>query len=175
MRRKNLAFLGFPLYDICNNGVVISLRYRGGHKEHPMSPHKDTKGYYQVGLRNNNGKKMLIVHRLVAMAFIPNPNNYKQINHKDEIKTNNHVDNLEWCDNRYNANYGTRNERASKALKGRPKPSLQKRVEQLDVNGNHIAYYDGVRIAERATGTWGVSKACLNKACLVGGYRWRYV
>jgi hypothetical protein len=175
MRKKNLSFLGFPLYDICDNGVVISLSYRGGNKEHPMSPHKDTKGYYQVCLRNDKGKKMFVIHRLVAMAFIPNQNNYKQINHKDENKTNNNVDNLEWCDNKYNANYGTRNKRMANALKGTPKPHFWKRVEQLDFEGNHIAYYDNVRMAERETGAFGVSKVCLNKACSAGGYKWRYV
>lgn len=177
MKRRNLSFLGFPLYDICDDGTVISLCYRRGNKEHPMAPHKDTKGYYQVGLRNDKGKKMLVVHRLVAMAFLPNPNNYEQVNHKDENKTNNCVDNLEWCDVKYNNNYGTRNERMAKTLKGMPKPHFQKRVEQLDLEGRHVAYYDGVRIAERATGAKSISNVCLNKGRhkTSGGYKWRYV
>ena len=57
------------------------------------------------------------VHRLVAQAFIPNPDNLPQINHKDENRSNNCVDNLEWCDNTYNLNYGTRNKRASESIK----------------------------------------------------------
>lgn len=140
-----------------------------------MKPNKDTKGYHQVGLRNDDGKKMCVVHRLVAMAFLPNPNNYDQVNHKDENKTNNCVDNLEWCNNKYNSNYGTRNERMAKTLKGMPKPHFQKRVEQLDLGGNHIAYYNGVREAERMTGAWGISKVCLNKSKTSGGYKWRYI
>lgn len=175
MERKNLGFLGFPLYDICSNGDVISLSYRGGTKEKKLMPHKDTKGYLQVRLRNGNDKRQFIVHRLVAYAFIPNPNNLPQINHKDEDKTNNCVDNLEWCNNKYNSNYGTRNERMSKTLKGMAKPSLQKRVEQLDKEGKHIAYYDGVRIAERTTGVANISNVCLNKMSTAGGYKWRYV
>lgn len=64
-------------------------------------------GYKRVRLCNNGVNKMFFVHRLVAMAFIPNPNNYPIINHKDEIKTNNHVSNLEWCTYQYNNTYGT--------------------------------------------------------------------
>lgn len=71
-------------------------------------------GYVQITLYNKGFLKTHLVHRLVAMAFIPNPKNLPQINHKNEIKTDNKVDNLEYCDNKYNSNYGTRNERISK-------------------------------------------------------------
>ena len=177
MKRKNLSFLGFPLYDICDDGTVISLCYRRGNKEHPMAPHKDTKGYYQVGLRNDKGKKMLVVHRLVAMAFLPNPNNYEQVNHKDENKTNNCVDNLEWCDVKYNNNYGTRNERMAKTLKGMPKPHFHKKVEQISADGLHIAFYGSVTEAQKATGATHISHVCSNngKYQTSGGYKWRYV
>ncbi len=177
MRRKNLDFIGYPLYDITDEGTVISLSYRGHGKEHPMKPHKDTKGYYQVKLRNEFGSQQLLIHRLVAMAFIPNPKNFPQINHKDEDKTNNNVSNLEWCTNEYNFHYGTGIERRGKALKGKPKPWFQKRVEQLDVQGNHIAFFDSVREAQRQTGAHGISSVCLCKPRYYtsGGYKWRYV
>lgn len=68
-------------------------------------------GYEMVYLYNNQGRKCFMVHRLVALAFIPNPNNYPQINHKDENSLNNNVSNLEWCTAKYNANYGTIGER----------------------------------------------------------------
>lgn len=68
-------------------------------------PIMDHKGYLQVGLSKDGIEKKRRVHRLVAETFIDNPNNYPQVNHKDENKTNNCVDNLEWCDNDYNCHY----------------------------------------------------------------------
>jgi hypothetical protein len=68
-------------------------------------------GYLQVTLTVNNKRKYINVHRLVAQAFIPNPNNLPQVNHKDENKQNNYVENLEWCSAKYNCNYGSRNKR----------------------------------------------------------------
>ena len=68
-------------------------------------------GYYMVMFYKDSKYKCAYVHRLVAQAFIPNPDNLPQVNHKDEIRTNNCVDNLEWCDSKYNNNYGTKIDR----------------------------------------------------------------
>lgn len=102
------------LYQISNYGNVKSLERviednKGSYikKEKILTPTINNRGYYHIGLRNNSKTKYYYVHRLVAEAFIPNPNNYPIINHKDEDKTNNKVDNLEWCTPKYNANYGT--------------------------------------------------------------------
>lgn len=89
------------------------------------------KGYCLVKLSNKGKSKEYKVHRLVAIAFIDNPNHYDCINHKDEIKTNNYVDNLEWCDHQYNNTYGTRIQKQSASLKA----TLNKRKQSKDVDG----------------------------------------
>ena len=92
--------IGFEnLYLVSNLGNVYSI-----HSKKQLKL-KDNKGYYNVTLFKNGKRYYKIVHRLVAEAFIPNPNNFKEINHKDENKINNNVDNLEWCDAKYNLNY----------------------------------------------------------------------
>ena len=174
MARKNLGFLGFPKYDVDDCGNVYSLDYRRTGKEHKMKCPLNTKGYCQVRISNEDGKATFRVHRLVALSFIPNPKNYPQIKHMDEDKTNNHVDNLEWCTNEYNIKYNNGIERRSKALKGIRKPTRQKRVEQLDLCGNHIAFFDCLTDAQIITGAKGVSKVCLGKAKTSGGFLWRF-
>ena len=101
------------LYEVSNWGRVKSLKFG---KERILKLFKDTSGYLCVKLCKNTNQCQFKVHRLVAQAFIPNPNNLPQINHKDECKTNNIVSNLEWCDRKYNINYGTRTEKCSKKV-----------------------------------------------------------
>ena len=105
------------LYQVSNLGRIKSVNYRG-HKgyEGILRLRPDGKGYGMVALYKNNKVRHFKVHRLVAQTFIPKPNNYPQVNHKDENKANNCVSNLEWCTNEYNHNYGTRNKRVGKSL-----------------------------------------------------------
>ena len=106
------------LYEVSSYGRVRSLdRYVKGksyrlHKGKVLSPGKNSRGYLSIVLSYNGKHKVITVHRLVAEAFLPNPDNLPEINHKDEDKTNNRVDNLEFCDHKYNVNYGTRKDRA---------------------------------------------------------------
>ena len=101
---------GFPNYSVSNTGVIINTK-----KNKTMTIYT-RKGYCLVKLSSNNKAVEKKVHRLVAEAFIPNPNNYDCINHKDENPLNNNVENLEWCNYSYNNTYGTRIERQSKSL-----------------------------------------------------------
>ena len=112
-------------YEISNFGRIRSIdritTFKDGRKKFEkgkiLKPCKNTKGYLQIKLYKNGKYKTNRIHRLVALAFIPNPNNLYEINHKDECKENNNVNNLEWCDTSYNANYGTRTKRSIKKLK----------------------------------------------------------
>lgn len=109
--RKIVGYEG--LYEVSSFGRVRSLDrfYYRLHKGKFLSPTKDRYGYLTVTLNCNGKSKTIKIHRLVAQAFLPNPDNLPQVNHKDEVKSNNCVENLEWCDGKYNVNYGTRQER----------------------------------------------------------------
>ncbi len=102
--------------------------------------------YMSVGPSINNVKMQRRVHRLVAMAFIPNPNRFPCINHKDENKLNNTVANLEWCDVKYNCNYGTSILRCSESRKNN---KYSKIVEKVDKQGNIVAIYPSLKECKR--------------------------
>lgn len=100
----------FPMYEISTFGRVKSLYTNKILK--PYKSSKSAKGHYmQVSLHKNHKKYKANIHKLIANTFIPNPNNYPIINHKDENPSNNYIDNLEWCTYKYNCNYGTGVER----------------------------------------------------------------
>ncbi len=132
--------------------------------------------YFKVQLSYPDKKKHVNVHRLVAEAFISNPNNYPAINHKDENKLNNKVENLEFCSYAYNNNYGTRNERISKAQRNIPCKS--KRVLQMSLDGSPIKVWDSICEAGRA----GYDRKSISKCCrnakgynTCGGFKWEFI
>ena len=103
-------------YQISNYGRVKCMWRKNQYRDHIgepfiLKPGVHQQGYLKVTLTKEGKPNHCYVHRLVANAFIPNPNNLPQVNHRDEDKTNNCVENLEWCDGKYNSNYGTRVER----------------------------------------------------------------
>ena len=107
-------------------------------------------GYRTVRLYDGKGNsEWFPVHRLVAQAFIENPMNYPEVNHKDEVKDNNCVGNLEWCDRKYNVNYGTRIQRLSNSQINNE--LLSKKICSIDEYGR-TEYYDSIGEAERQTG-----------------------
>lgn len=104
---------------------IIKVNDNGRNYEKPIAGKQlkqsmHTKGYKTVSLTKDGKTKTLFVHRLVAEAFIPNVDNLPMVNHKDEDKTNNFVENLEWCTNDYNINYGTARKRQAKKIRGIP-------------------------------------------------------
>lgn len=155
----------------------------------------DKNGYSIVCLCKDGERKFRKVHRLVAMTFIPNPCNLPQVNHKDEVKANNDVFNLEWCTAKYNTNYGLCIERISKAQKGVPNPRCQgernyfygkhfsrglhpqaKKISQYDLDGNLIKTYDCMNDAAEAVGAChsSISLVCTGKNKTCKGYKWAY-
>lgn len=124
------------------------------------------KGYKQVCLTKDNKKSTKKIHRLVAMAFIPNPDNLPCVNHKDENKANNNVDNLEWCSFEYNTKYGTRAERC-----GKP-------INQYSLNGELLATFHTSKEAERQTGIYHshILNCCHNKPHYntAAGFKWKF-
>lgn len=107
------------------------------------------KGYKSVCLYKDKTAKRIPVHRLVAQAFIPNPNNLPQVNHIDEDKHNNSVENLEWCDNDYNAHYG--NHFKNIAMANRCCETTSVKVYSVSKDGS-VEHFDSIGEAERQTG-----------------------
>ena len=118
-------------YQVSNLGRVKSLNYNRTGKENILSSTPDKGGYLIVNLYKKGKRRGFSVHKLVALHFIPNLNNFSEVNHKDENKSNNCVENLEWCDRKYNVNYGTRNKRDSEKKKGKNKGSNHGRARKV--------------------------------------------
>lgn len=133
-----------------------------------LTTHFKKGGYVAVNLFLNGKRKEFLISRLVASTFISNSNNLPFVNHINENKSENRVNNLEWCDAKYNNNYGTRTERATK--------KLSKPVLQLDLDNNLVEQHPSARAASRKTGVNSASiiMVCNNKRKTAGKFKWIY-
>lgn len=156
------------LYQISNYGNIKNFK-----NNKIISGYYDKDGYKRICLykKENNKEKRYypFIHRLVAQAFIPNPNNYPIINHKNEIKDDNIVSNLEWCTIKYNNNYGNRNKKI--------REKRIKKVAQYSLDMKLIKKYNSITEAskEANASTSQISKCCKGKFKTAKGYKWKYI
>lgn len=157
------------LYQVSNFGRIYSCRFK------KIKKLINNGRYFQTTLSKNGIKIEPCVHILVAEAFIPNPNNLPEVNHKDENGFNNNVDNLEWCTHQYNCNYGTRNKRISNAQKNDPKRSKQ--VAQYSIDGNLVKVWQSLIEINRQLGYshGNIGQCCNGKRKTAYSFLWKYL
>ena len=175
--RDVVGFEGF--YKVSNKGNVFSVErlnsrgYRCGGRI--LKPRYDKDGYLIVGLYINGVGKKKRVHRLVTEAFIPNPEGLPQINHIDEVKDNNNVENLEWCTSKDNINHGTLIERLSKKVRGiNIETGEVIRFESTAEAGRKGYDQSGVSAACRGDYKWGSTGKLIGDGHTYKGHRWYY-
>ena len=168
---------GYPNYMVSNLGNVKSLERvimksngkRQTIKETIRKGVKDKDGYLIVTLYDEyHNMKNIKIHRLVAQAFIPNPNNLPEVNHKDEDKTNNNVDNLEFCTTRFNLTYGNR---LKKVIE-----KISKKCYQYDLNKKLINIFPSTQEASKFTGICqsNITSCCRGEYKTTHGYIFSY-
>lgn len=159
---------GFENYEVSNMGKVRSLNYNKTGRVKELKRIKTIWGYLYVNLYKDGKMQQKTIHRLVAEAFINNPEGLPVINHRDENKTNNIVDNLEWCSHKYNMDYSGNTIKMIDATK--------KTVLQFTKNGKFLREFESTREASRQTGVnqGNISQCCNRKYKSAGGYVWRF-
>ena len=175
------TIVDYENYQVSNLGRVRSLRNNNVYYLNPMKRGYAGQKYECVRLSNEYGYKNFSVHRLVASYFIPNPNNYPIINHKDENKLNNRADNLEWCTYEYNMRYNGLSKRKGEKLKNRK--DLSKPIEMYTISGELIKIFpslmDAARFIHKEKSASSISRTCGKyrkdgKPYTAYGYVWRW-
>lgn len=167
------------LYQVSNLGNVMSLNYKNHGYAKLLTPKCNNAGRLWVELFNNNKKRAFLIHRLVAFAFIENPNNYSQINHIDENPKNNNVENLEWCTQEYNIKYYLERHRGERKIK-KYSQKYQKRTDfkilQCSLNGEPIRSWKNSREVCKECGwsDWSISECCRGNRKTAYGFIWQY-
>lgn len=144
------TIIGFEDYQISTLGRVRSFKNHNIYYLNPMIGGYKGQQYKCVRLSNYSNSKVFSIHRLVATAFIDNPNNYPVVNHKDENKLNNEVSNLEWCTQKYNCTYNGIHIKRGLHLKNRK--DLSKLVEMYSLDGEFLKVFPSLREAGRFIG-----------------------
>ena len=152
---KNYAVSNYGNIKNTRTGRILKLR-------------KNPNGYLKTNISVNGKIQTVFVHRLVALMFLPNTNKLALVNHKDENKQNNCINNLEWCTNKYNSNYGTAKERTAK--------QRRKKVYQYDENNNLVEIFNSVTDVAKAMqcNTGIISAVCNGKFKKYKNYIWKY-
>ena len=150
---------GYEDYSIDEYGNVYSYKSR---RYISQQKHKD--GYFYVGLCKDGIRKVFAVHRLVALHFIENGNDFPQVNHKDENKENNEASNLEWCSEKYNSNYGSGKDRHAR--------KVSRAVVCIETGEVFLSQLEAGK--EKSVSHRHISDCCKNDRHTCGGYHWRY-
>lgn len=166
MKEEWVKIKGFEEYEVSNYGTVKNTR-----TGRIIKTRSTNTGYKLIDLHNNCNVSTKYLHRLVAEAFIPNPNNWPQVNHKDENKENNHVDNLEWCTASYNLSY---NERAKKVgLHHRENSPTKKKIVCVETGEVFISISEAAR--KTNINRVAISSVIRGIQKHAGGYSWAVV
>lgn len=177
---------GYPNYQVSNMGRIKRLStgyYR--RTEKILKPQLQNNGYLHIQLSQKNKTKCILVHRLIAQVFIPNPNNLPQVNHINEDKTDNRVENLEWCDRKYNINYGngiskrvkTNKENGTYKKIGEINSKIRsKSILQFSKDNSFIRKWDSATQVERELGydRKQVCSCLKNRQKTAKGFKWVY-
>lgn len=163
---KRIPVVGYEgVYEVTDTGLVYSAK-----SKKYLSQKKRLDGYMEVNLWNKGTSESKLVHRLVAEAFVPNELNLPQVNHKDENRSNNNAWNLEWCNAKYNSNYGTNRKRG---VYTRASRRVNCKAVKCVETGN---VYESIQLATKMTGVHNtnISRVLRGERKTAGGYHWEY-